>query len=78
LNSERAIKVNIQIMRIYTKMREMLMTNLEILLKLEQLERKITGHDDDIQLIFKYLKQLLNPPEEPRPRVGFRRKDEQN
>jgi hypothetical protein len=59
-------------------MREMLMTNLEILLKLEQLERKITGHDDDIQLIFKYLKQLLNPPEEPRPRVGFRRKDEQN
>lgn len=78
LNSERAIKVNIQIMRIYTKMREMLMTNLEILLKLEQLERKVTGHDDDIQLIFKYLKQLLNPPEEPRPRVGFRRKDEQN
>jgi hypothetical protein len=78
LNSERAIKVNIQIMRIYTKMREMLMTNLEILLKLEQLERKVNGHDDDIQLIFKYLKQLLNPPEEPRPRVGFRRKDEQN
>jgi hypothetical protein len=78
LNSERAIKVNIQIMRIYTKMREMLMTNLEILLKLEQMERKITGHDEDIRLIFKYLKQLLNPPEEPRPRVGFRRKDEQN
>jgi hypothetical protein len=78
LNSERAIKVNIQIMRIYTKMREMLMTNLEILLKLEQMERKVSGHDDDIQLIFKYLKQLLNPPEEPRPRVGFRRKDEQN
>jgi hypothetical protein len=78
LNSERAIKVNIQIMRIYTKMREMLMTNQEILLKLEQLERKVTGHDDNIQLIFRYLKQLLNPPREPRPRVGFRRKDEQN
>jgi hypothetical protein len=78
LNSERAIKVNIRIMRIYTKMREMLMTNQEILLKVEQTENKITGHDKDIQLIFNYRKQLLNPPQEPRPRIGFRRKDEQN
>lgn len=78
LNSERAIEVNIQIVRIFTQMREILMTNQEILLKLEQLERKVTGHDEDIQLIFTYLKQLLNPPLEPRPRIGFRRKDEQN
>ena len=78
LNSQRAISVNIQIMRIYTKMRELLMANQEILLKLEQLERKVDAHDHDIQLIFQCLKQLLNPPEEPRPRVGFRRKDEQN
>jgi hypothetical protein len=77
LNSERAIKVNIQIMRIYTKMREMLMTNHEILLKLEQLERKVTAHDEDIKLIFTALKKLLNPPQEPRPRIGFKRKDEQ-
>src|SRR6185437_3124384 len=76
LNSERAIAVNIQIMRIYTKMREMLLTNQEILLKLEQLERKVDGHDEDIQLIFAYLKQLLDPPQEPRPRIGFRRKGE--
>lgn len=78
LNSQRAISVNIQIMRIYTKMRELLMTNKEILLKLEHLERKIDAHDQDIQLIFQCLEQLLNPPEEPRPRIGFRRKDEQN
>jgi phage regulator Rha-like protein len=77
LNSERAIKVNIQIMRIYTKMREMLMTNQEILLKLEQLERKVTGHDENIQLIFEALKELLNPPQEPRPRIGFRRPGEE-
>jgi hypothetical protein len=77
LNSQRAINVNIQIMRIYTKMREMLLTNQEILLKLEQLERKVDGHDEDIQVIFAYLKQLLDPPQEPRPRIGFRRKDEQ-
>jgi ORF6N domain len=78
LNSNIAINVNIQIMRIYAKMREMLMTNQEILLKLEQLERKVDGHDEDIQVIFHYLKQLLNPPLEPRPRIGFRRKDEQD
>jgi hypothetical protein len=42
------------------------------------MENKVTGHDENIQLIFTHLKQLLNPPQEPRPRVGFRRKDEQN
>jgi hypothetical protein len=76
LNSNIAISVNIQIMRIYTKMREMLMTNQEILLKLEQLERKVVGHDEDIQLIFMHLKRLINPPQEPRPRIGFRRQGE--
>ena len=78
LNSERAIEVNIQIVRIFTKMRELLMTNQEILLKLEQLERRVDAHDQNIQVIFQYLKKLLAPPEKPRPRVGFRRKDEQN
>jgi hypothetical protein len=77
LSSERAISVNIQIMRIYTKMRELLMTNQEILLKLEQLERKVDAHDEDIQVIFAYLKQLLDPPQEPRPRIGFRRPGEE-
>ena len=94
VNSERAIAVNILIVRIFTQMREMLLTHKDILLKLEQLERKATerkrrlgissdqwsernsGHDDAIQIIFKYLKQLLNPPQEPRPRIGFRRADE--
>jgi hypothetical protein len=78
LNSDRAIEVNVQIVRIFTRMREILMTNQEILLKLEQLERKVGGHDENIQIIFAYLKQLLNPPQEARPRIGFRRKDEQD
>jgi hypothetical protein len=78
LNSSIAVGVNIQIMRIYTKMREMLTTNQEILLKLEQLERQVVQNSDDIRMIFGALKKLLNPPQEPRPRIGFRRKDEQN
>ena len=77
LNSETAIEVNIRIIRIFTRMREMLMSNQEILLRLEQLERKVDGHNADIQLVFKYLKQLLTPPEQAnRKRIGFRRSGE--
>jgi len=58
LNSERAIMVNIQIMRVFTRMRELLETHKEILKKLEYLERKDIEHDEKIILIFEYLKQL--------------------
>jgi len=61
LNSERAIAVNIQIVRIFAKMKEMLLTHKDILLKLEQLENKVTSHDENIQMIFEALKQLLSP-----------------
>jgi len=78
LNSETAIKVNIQIIRVFTKMRELLLTHKDILVKLEQIEKelikqnvKMNKHDEDIQLIFGALKQLLNPPQEPRPRIGL-------
>ena len=78
LNSETAIRVNIQIIRVFTKMRELLSTNKDILLQLEKMEKKLTGHDEDIALIFKYLKQLLTPPQPPRPKIGFKRKDEKD
>ncbi len=61
LNSERAIAVNIQVIRIFTKMKELMANNKEILLQLEKLEHKFVDHDNDIKLIFEYLKQLLNP-----------------
>jgi ribosomal protein L23 len=67
LNSERAIDMNIQIVRVFTK----------ILLQLEKIEKKLAGHDDDITLIFGYLKQLLNPPLTPRRKIGFKRNDEE-
>lgn len=58
LSSERAITVNILIIRIFTKMRAILSTHNEILQKLEQLEKKDIEHDDKIMLIFEYLKQF--------------------
>jgi phage regulator Rha-like protein len=76
LRSKTAMQVSVRIIEIFVKMREMLSTHADILLKLEQLERKVDGHDENIQVIFAYLKKLLNPPVEPRPRIGFRRKDE--
>jgi len=71
LNSSTAIEVNIRVIRIFTRLREMVLTNKEILLKLEQIERKVGQHDDDIKLIFDYLKELLNPPTKPMRAIGF-------
>lgn len=57
-------------------MRQMLLTNKDILLKLEQLERKVSRHDGDIKLIFEYLKELLTPKTEPLRKIGFKRSQE--
>ncbi len=81
LNSDTAIEVNIQIIRIFTRLRENLLSNKDVLLKMEQLEKKIlkqdektNKHEEDIQLIFNALKALLNPPQEPREPIGFKTK----
>lgn len=72
LNSETAIEVNILIIRIFSRMREVLLTHKDILLKLEQLEKQVVQNSEDIQMIFHALKQLLNSPPEPRKRLGYR------
>ena len=78
LNSPTAINVNIQIIRVFTKMRALLMTHKDILLQLEKMEKKMGSHDEQIALIFGYLKKLLTPVQPPRQRIGFRRKDEKD
>ena len=78
LKSETAVRTHIQIIRVFAKMKEMLLTHKDILLQLEKMEKNLSEHDEDIQLIFQYLKQLLTPPEQPpRHKIGFRRKDEE-
>ena len=76
LNSPIAIQVNIQIIRIFTKMRELLMTHKDILLKLEQMEKDITQNKQDIAIIFEALKQLFQPQAEKRKRIGFKSEEE--
>ena len=77
LSSDIAIDVNIRIIRIFTKLRELLLTHKDILLKLEQLEKQVVQNSEDIQMIFTALKELLTPSQEPRPRIGFRRPGEE-
>lgn len=78
LHSDRAIMVNIQIVRVFTKMRQLLETHTEILRKLEQLQKKDIEQDRQILLIFKYIKQLEQSKKQQqdqanRKRIGFKR-----
>ena len=74
LNSKQAIQVNIQIMRVYTKMKEMLLTNQDLLIKMNELESKVSNHDKSIKQVFAYLKQFVKEQKEPKEPVGFKQK----
>ena len=71
LNSERAIQVNIQIMRTFTRLRKMILTHKNLASKLAQLEKKIKNHDEEIQSIFEAIRQLMLPSAKPKRRIGF-------
>ena len=73
LNSERAIEVNIQIMRIFTRLRELILTHKDLAHKLVQLERKMDKQDDEIKVIFDAIRQLMAPPETKKRKIGFNR-----
>ncbi len=76
LNSERAIQVNIAIMRAFVKLREVLSTHKELAHKLAELERKIAKHDEHIQGIFQAIRQLMTSPETKKRKIGFLRNGE--
>jgi len=78
LNSERAIQVNIQIMRIFTRIRQSLSDNLNLKIEMEKIKKKIASHDKSIEVVFKYLDELIARTENTKPRkqIGYKRKDE--
>ena len=71
LNSKTAIRVNIQIMRVFTRIREFLASHKELAYRLKELEQKIGKHEVAIQAIFKAIQQLMEPPENSRKKIGF-------
>ena len=76
LNSERAIQVNIAVMRTFVKLREVVSTHKELAHKLAELERKIARHDEHIQGIFQAIRQLMIPPDTKKRKIGFLRNGE--
>jgi len=75
LNSERAIEVNIAIMRVFVKLREMTAAHKELKRKLEKIENHLKDHDEQIQVIFEAIRQLMASPEKPRKKIGFEVKE---
>ncbi len=74
LNSEEAIRVNIQIIRVFTRIRQMLFDNTELRLAIEEIRKKTENNTKNIELVFKYLDELLDKKEKPKPitQIGFK------
>jgi hypothetical protein len=77
LNSDRAIAVNIQIMRVFVRVRKMLIDNTELRLEVEKIKGKLDNQDKNMEIVFRYLDELIevknNPV--PRKRIGFKSDD---
>ena len=74
LNSERAVQVNIQIMRTFTKLREMMATHSDLKRKIESMEKK---YDEQFQIVFEAIKQLLSEEDKPKKKIGYTVKEKQ-
>jgi len=71
LHSPQAVQVNIQIMRTFVRLRELMMSHKDLARKIETLERKFNEHDKNFVMVFEAIKRLLDPPEKPKGRMGF-------
>ena len=70
LNSRRAVQVNIEIMRAFVKLREMLATHKDLAKKLEEIEKK---YDKQFKIVFDAIRELMKPPAPKRRQIGFRK-----
>ncbi len=73
LNSPKAIAVNIKIIRVFTKLREMLFNNKDLLLRMEKIERKLFSQNKNIELVFQYLDEFIEKKEKPITKIGYKK-----
>lgn len=75
LNSQTAIKVNIQIIRVFTKLRQLFTANLSLKLEIEEIKKKLSHQNKNIELVFSYLDELLEKKENqiPRTKIGYKK-----
>jgi hypothetical protein len=72
LNSDRAVEVNIAVMRAFVRLREIMPTHKELARKLNEIERKLGEHDEKFAIVFEAIRQLMISPAVPaKPRIGF-------
>ena len=76
LRSQRAVQVNVAIMRVFVRLRETLALHKELAHKLAELEGKIEGHDHAIKSLFDAIRELMSPPEKPHREIGFHVKED--
>ena len=72
LNSAVAVEASIQIVRAFIKLRAVLSTHKELSAKLQMLETKTDNHDNEIKVLFEAIRQLMQPPNPPRKKIGFK------
>jgi hypothetical protein len=78
LKTERAISVNIQVVRVFIKLREMLVENTDLRMEIDKIKRKQINHDKNIELLFSYLDEFIDKQDNPQPRklIGYKRDKE--
>jgi phage regulator Rha-like protein len=74
LKSERAIQVSIRIIELFVKLREMLLANAELRYEIEKIKKKLDNQDKNMEIVFRYLDELLEKKENPKPRtkIGYK------
>lgn len=74
LNSDKAIEINIQIIRVFTKLRQLLIDETELKIDVEKIKKKLENHDKNIEIVFKYLDELIEKRNvnQPRKRIGYK------
>lgn len=77
LNSSKAIEINIQTIRVFTKMRELLTDTLSLKQEIEQIKKKLSSQGKNIELVFNYLDELIQKKEniKPRTKIGFKKEN---
>ena len=75
LNSPAAIKVNIEIIRVFTKIRKILTESLNVKLEIEEIKKKLVNHDKNIELVFNYLDEMIEKQENKveRNKIGYKK-----
>jgi ORF6N domain len=72
LNSPQAVQMSVFVVRAFVRLREMMLTNRDVVAKLAELERRVTGHDEAIRSLVQTIRQLMASPGKPRRSIGFR------